>query len=221
MTTKAYFCCNPTDDTLIFYDSAEEAEEAARHAIEHATDGDWHPEVLGICWGRVIESAEVAGLHEHASGSACVEAGSGGPCSAGVPVHVDFGGKVTLRRHEVPDDDPATTRIAALEAEVSQLRAMLEEREVALAVQEGRLHGGPAELALMQLRTELRIHWYDYVDLFGETEATVYAPPEAEAQVTAAMAAVDLWRVRREVFTVVRAVYSTDGDRLCKAGGAR
>lgn len=121
MTTKHYFCCNPTDDAVLFFDSAEEAEEAARHAIEHATDGDWHPEVFGICWGRVHGSADVDVLHQHGRGSACVEAGSDGHglCSAGVPLDADYGGEVTLHAH--PVDDPTSARIAELEAEVARL----------------------------------------------------------------------------------------------------
>lgn len=131
MTTKPYFCCNPTDDTVLFFDSAEEARQAALHGIEQATDGDWHQEVFGICWGRVLESAEVDVLHEH--GSACVKASIGdGLCSAGVPAHVDFGGEVTLRPHPVPDDNPLKDRIAALEAEVARLRIRAEAREAQL-----------------------------------------------------------------------------------------
>lgn len=129
MTPMPYFVQNPTDDTLIFFASAEEARGAALHAIEHATDGDWHPEVFGICWGRVYESADVADLHEHGRGSACVEAGANGLCSAGVPVDADFGGEVTLHPHPVPDDDPLRARLAAAESEVARLTAALAEAE--------------------------------------------------------------------------------------------
>ena len=131
MTTKHYVCCNPTDDTLIFYDSAEEARSAALHAIKDATDGDWHPEVFGICWGRVHESADVDELHEHGRGSACLENGGDGHglCSAGVPLDADLGGKVTLHPHPVPEDDPLKARLAAALAEVARLTAALAEAE--------------------------------------------------------------------------------------------
>lgn len=48
-----------TDGGIMFHASAKEASKAAQRAIEDYLDGEWAEEVESVCWGQVLQIAEM------------------------------------------------------------------------------------------------------------------------------------------------------------------